>query len=282
MPSYTAWWLRRHLVLGGHRPADLRAPDADPLLAGLYDAMDGRARLPTRVIARALGVRSSLAELLAEPGGADDLLGRLADPARPVTRSQLRALWSALAPRTGSRADAHRRRDRVRAVLGDEVVVADAEDVLVLDAPDLWPLRPTQPLVLAPYQHAARLADLLDLPLASEEIAGVVDGGRRAPPGPRDRRRACCRTPRRLPGARRAHGGRHRRALALPRRRDARRHRRGLGAASPGRPGSGPRATCSPRCWPTRTGPPGCSPRPTWIRSRVGIEPDPTGLPAAS
>ena len=37
MPSYTAWWLRRNLVLDGRRPGDLRGPDADPLLAGLYD-----------------------------------------------------------------------------------------------------------------------------------------------------------------------------------------------------------------------------------------------------
>jgi hypothetical protein len=57
------------------------------------------------------------------------------------------------------------------------VVLADADDVLVLDAPDLWPLLADQPLVLAPYEVAARLADLLDLPLASEEIAGSLDSG---------------------------------------------------------------------------------------------------------
>ena len=57
-------------------------------------------------------------------------------------------------------------------------------DVLVLDAPDLWPLLADQPLVLAPYQLAGRLADLLDLPLASEEIAGTLDsaGERREVP----------------------------------------------------------------------------------------------------
>ena len=63
----------------------------------------------------------------------------------------------------------------MRAVLGGELVVADADDVLVLDAPDLWPLAAGRPLILAPYQHAARLADLLDLPLASEEVPGVVE-----------------------------------------------------------------------------------------------------------
>ena len=48
VPSYTAWWLRRHLVLDGRRPGDLRAPDADPLLAGLYDPMAGRPAGRTR------------------------------------------------------------------------------------------------------------------------------------------------------------------------------------------------------------------------------------------
>src|SRR6266536_5672952 len=91
VPSYTAWWLRRHPVLGGHRPTDVRVAGTDPLLAGLYDEAT---RLADPAVARALGVRTSLAELLAEPGGPDELLDRLADPGRPVTRAQLRALWA--------------------------------------------------------------------------------------------------------------------------------------------------------------------------------------------
>ncbi|HEY6492192.1 MAG TPA: hypothetical protein VIZ43_02895 [Trebonia sp.] len=192
VPSYTAWWVRRRVTLGGRHPAELRAPDADPLLAGLYDPVDAAGAAPelSRVLAdpaitRALGVRSSLPGLLAEPGGADELLARLADPRRPVTRPQLRALWLAF-----SDADAVAPRDvtppdRVRAVQGAKVTVADAADVLVLDAPDLWPLAQGQPLVLAPYPRAARLADLLDLPLASEEIPGLVEsaGERRPVPG---------------------------------------------------------------------------------------------------
>jgi hypothetical protein len=173
VPSYTAWWLRRHVTLGGRRPAELRTPDADPLLDGLYDAMDS-VLVSDPVIARALGVRSSLSALLAEPGGADDLLSRLAEPGRPVTRPQLRALWSAVAASDGLAPADVTPPDRVRAVLGGELVVADADDVLVLDAPDLWPLAVGQPLILAPFRHAARLADLLDLPLAVDEIPGVV------------------------------------------------------------------------------------------------------------
>jgi hypothetical protein len=183
VPSYTAWWLRRHLVLDGQRPGDLLAPDADPLLASLYDPVvagpgdDPIGRLlADPVIARALGVRTSLADLLAEPGGPDELLARLADPGRMVSRPQLRALWAALASADGDGdALAVSPVDHVRAVRGDQVVLADADDVLVLDAPDLWPLLADECLVLAPYQLAGRLANLLDLPLASEEIAGSLD-----------------------------------------------------------------------------------------------------------
>jgi hypothetical protein len=192
VPSYTAWWLRHHVTLGGRYPSDLRVPDADPLLAGLYDpvgvpgAADADPAL-TRVLAdpavsQALGVRSSLTALLAEPGGADELLSRLADPAREVTRPQLRALWSALATTDGMTQDDVTPPDRVRAIHGDKIIVAEAGDALILDAPDLWPLAAAQPLVLAPYRHAARLADLLDLPLVSEEVPGVIDSaGERRP-----------------------------------------------------------------------------------------------------
>ena len=167
VPSYTSWWLRNHPVLGGRKPGDLRVADADPLLAGLYD----EAELPSDpAFARALGVRTSLAELLAEPGGADELLSRLADPGRPVMRAQLRALWIAMA------AVAHAEPpDRVRAVRRDEVVIADAADVLVLDSPDLLPLVADQPLVLAPHHLASQLADLLDIALASEEVSARVE-----------------------------------------------------------------------------------------------------------
>jgi hypothetical protein len=183
VPSYTAWWLRRHVVLGGRRPAGLRTADSDPLLAGLYDvagadagaAVAAGARvLADPDIASALGVRTSLAGLLADPDGPDELLARLADPARPVSRPQLRALWAALATAELGPEEITPP-DQIRAVRDAEIVVADADDVLVLDAPDLWPLVADQALVLAPHQLAERLADLLDLPLVSEEVPGVID-----------------------------------------------------------------------------------------------------------
>jgi hypothetical protein len=194
VPSYTSWWLRTHPVLGGRKPADLRTTDADPLLDGLYDdvaglpgaqlasAGAGVARLlADPVITRALGVRASLGDVLAEPGGPDDLLDRLADPARPVTRQQLRSIWMALAA-ASTTADPPA---RIRAVHGGEVVVADADDVLVLDSPDLYPLVAGRPLVLAPYDLALVLSELLDVAVASEQADGRVEttAERRPVPG---------------------------------------------------------------------------------------------------
>jgi hypothetical protein len=181
VPSYTSWWLRTHPVLDGRRPADLRAADADPLLDGLYDDAAGLADpalaslLADAGLARILGVRSSVADLLAEPDGADDLLDRLADPARPVSRQQLRSLWMALAAATTSGGATAAPPARIRAVGGGQVVVADADDVLVLDSPDLYPLVASHPLVLAPYDQALVLAELLDVPVASQQVPGRVE-----------------------------------------------------------------------------------------------------------
>ena len=55
------------------------------------------------------------------------------------------------------------------------VLLDAADDVLILDSPDLWPLVADQPLLIAPHRRAERLADLLDLPLASEEVPGAVE-----------------------------------------------------------------------------------------------------------
>ncbi|MBX6765822.1 MAG: hypothetical protein IRY90_01460, partial [Actinomadura rubrobrunea] len=168
VPSYTAWWLRRHPVLKGRRPTEFCFPGEDDLLAGLYDPAPAEL---DRAFLLALGVRTSLADLLAEPGGAEELLTRMGDPARTVPRHRLGRLWTAVAESAPSVEPP----ERVRAVVDGEVEVADAADALVLDRPDLLPLLPGQPLVIASRGDAAEeLADLLDLPLASEEVEGVV------------------------------------------------------------------------------------------------------------
>lgn len=169
VPSYTAWWLSGHPVLSGRRPSELCATGADPLLFGLYDpapaALDPE-------LARALGVRLSVEELLAEPGGADELLARLADPGRTISRTALRSVWIALAEADPKDVTPP---DQVRAVVDGAIEVVRAEDALVLDRPHLLPLLAGQPLVIAPYELADRLAELLDLARASDELAGVVE-----------------------------------------------------------------------------------------------------------
>ncbi|CNG29398.1 Uncharacterised protein [Mycobacterium tuberculosis] len=167
VPSYTAWWLGRHPVLDGRRPGEFRL-GGDESLAGLYDvAPEG---LDERLLL-ALGVRTSLEDLLDEPGGAQELLDRLADPDRPVTRAQAGALWTALAD-----ADVViEPPEHVRAVVDGEVEVVDAGDALVLDSPDLLPLLRGQPLIIAAQGRDARLAELLDLPLAGDEVPGEVE-----------------------------------------------------------------------------------------------------------
>ncbi|MFE6303614.1 sacsin N-terminal ATP-binding-like domain-containing protein [Nocardiopsis sp. NPDC057823] len=169
VPSYTAWWLRTRALVGGAAPNELRAAEAEAALTGLYD------EAPADVdpeFARALGVRTTLAELLADPEGPDDLLARLADPERHVDRSALLRIWTALA---GVDADLVTPPTRVRAVLGGAIVVADAEDAVVVDSPDLLPLFAERPLILTAAPE--ELADVLDLELASESVDGEVSAG---------------------------------------------------------------------------------------------------------
>jgi hypothetical protein len=166
LPSYTAWWLSRHPVLDGRRPADLATGGG--LLTGLYDTVPD-VRDPDFAIA--LGVRTTLPALLAAPGGPDELLDRLADPAREVTGGQLTSLYSALAELPDDRVAPP---TRLRALRDGALVIADAADTAVVDSPDLLPLLGGRPYLAVAPRHALRLADLLDLNLASEMVVGAV------------------------------------------------------------------------------------------------------------
>ncbi|MEV6868222.1 hypothetical protein AB0M44_45480 [Streptosporangium subroseum] len=198
VPSYTAWWLSTHPVLGERRPTELRLPTADPLLFGLYG--DAPAGIDEAALAM-IGVRTTLTDLLASHGGPDELIDLLGDPSVEVDRAQLRALWVALAAVDPARVAPPR---AVRAILGGEIVVADAEDgrslsvegegrdepgePVVVEAPDLLPLVAGRPLILAPFDLAEALSELLDLPLAGEEAAGEVTSSgevREVPPAVR-------------------------------------------------------------------------------------------------
>ncbi|MFD7991229.1 sacsin N-terminal ATP-binding-like domain-containing protein [Streptomyces mexicanus] len=168
---YTAWWLRGHPVLGGRRPAGLRAAGSDPLLRGLYDEADATGFDDEQVL-RALGVRTSVAALLKEPGGAAELLDRLADPDRPVTAAQLHALYGALAELDPEQVTLP---EELRAVVDGRVEVVDAADAVVCDSPDLLPFTAGVPLLPVRPALAAELAELFQVRRLSESVTGSVD-----------------------------------------------------------------------------------------------------------
>lgn len=166
VPSYTAWWLSEHPVVGGRRPVDLRLPDAERALVGLYDAA------PAGVdpdLLRAAGARATLAEVLATAEGAAELLARLADPARGIGRADLRAVYAAL---PGAFADADLVGlpwpERLRAVRGGRVEVVDVDDVLVGERPDLLGLLGRRGVLPVALEAAEALAWTLDVERASE------------------------------------------------------------------------------------------------------------------
>ncbi|UOB12092.1 molecular chaperone Hsp90 [Streptomyces sp. HP-A2021] len=167
---YTAWWLRGNPVLDGRRPAGLRAAGGDPLLRGLYEEADATGFEDEQVL-RALGVRTSVAALLDEPGGAAELLDRLADPEREVTDAQLHALYGALAELDPEQVTLP---DELRAVIDGRVEVVDAADAVVCDSPDLLPFTAGVPLLPVRPSRAADLAELFQVRRLSESVTGQV------------------------------------------------------------------------------------------------------------
>jgi hypothetical protein len=160
--SYTAWWLSTQPVLAGleenlSAPTALRLATSDSSLAGLYDV--ACSDLDEQFLA-AIGVVASLDDL--DP---DELLARLGDDRRSVSRHSLRVLYDALAGTSPGLPV------RVRGLRHGSVVVADAADAVILDAPDLVGLLGNLVVVPVAAAKAMLLAESLDLPLASE-LAG--------------------------------------------------------------------------------------------------------------
>jgi hypothetical protein len=162
VPSYTRWWISTHPVLGGRRPDRLRLPEAADL-AGLYDPADGDV-----VLLRFAGCLGGVADVLVDPERAEDLLHRLADPARTVPAATLGDAYARLAPvLDGTDPDLP---PQVR-VAPDRVVPRGS--AVVLDAPFLLPLLGSRAAVPAGGAPGP-VADLLDLPFASELIDAAV------------------------------------------------------------------------------------------------------------
>ncbi|MFT7839410.1 hypothetical protein Q5530_24965 [Saccharothrix sp. BKS2] len=165
--GYTSWWLARYASLDGAPPAAWRLPTAEAL-EGLYDVVP-EVDLPPHVLA-AVGVRADLG--VADEDDVKDLLARLGDPARKLSDAlvlRVHALLAEVADSVGVEPP-----DRVRVLTGAAV---PADDVLVPDLPWLLGVLPPDQ-VLASRGAAPVLAELLALPLASEEVTGsVVDEG---------------------------------------------------------------------------------------------------------
>ena len=170
--SYTAWWLRGAPVLGGRRPAGLRSATGDPLLAGLYEDADTAEADPE--VLHALGVRTTARALLAEPGGAADLLSRLADPEVEVSPAQLHGLYALLAELDPEEVTLP---DELRAVVDGRPRVVDAAAAVVADAPDLLPLAAGRALLPVPPALAAGLSAVLEVPLLSAVLPAEPPAG---------------------------------------------------------------------------------------------------------
>lgn len=160
--GYTGWWLARHARLGGHPPRYWRLAGAVEL-AGLYDVVPIPPCDLGEGLLAAAGVRTGLNVI--DAADAADLLDRLADPARTVTPAVVHAAHTLLAGADLDPDDVAAPA-RVRAVTGE---VVEADRAVVLDSPWLAAVLPAGELVSGGDPGA--LADLLDLPLASERAA---------------------------------------------------------------------------------------------------------------
>jgi hypothetical protein len=146
VPSYTAWWLRKHRVVRG------RLATSDPLLVGLFDVVSATGDDEFMVAAGALR------DL--DDADHDDIAARLGESDRVVTRGQVKALYARLDPQDAPTA--------VRAVRGAELVVVARADAVVVDLPELLGLLGDFAIVPASLRDATRVANALDVALASE------------------------------------------------------------------------------------------------------------------
>ena len=148
--------------------------------AGLYDEADATGFDDEQVL-RALGVRTSVAALLDEPGGAAELLDRLADPDREVSGAQLHALYGGVGrPRPGTGHAARRvagRGGRTRCGWSTRRTPWSSTPPTCCRSPAGVPLLPVRPA------RAAELAELFQVRRLSEIGDGRGDDGGRGARG---------------------------------------------------------------------------------------------------
>jgi hypothetical protein len=176
--SYPGWWLAGSALLQGRALREYRLADADPVLAALYPPVPEVADAEFLVAA---GVWTRAEDLLAEPGGADELLDRLLRPAGDLDARQLAAVYAVLGTwaeqASEDRWPQPRQQLRVLDAGGSRVV--GRGDCVVVTAPHHLPMAPGPHLVGSPM-----LADLLDLEVLQPPGVLPGPGTERAVPSP--------------------------------------------------------------------------------------------------
>jgi hypothetical protein len=167
VPSYTAWWLRRELGLDG-----TVVTGGSDVLDGLLDPAPSWVADLDAAVRRALGVLDGAANGPMGPQVLATLLDRTADPGRPVGVRTCLLLWRELA---GADVDGVEPPERLRVLAGEGTEVVDAERAVVADDPRWVQRSDVGGIVVAPTGAASALADLLDVPLASDLAPGRVD-----------------------------------------------------------------------------------------------------------
>ena len=166
---YTAWWLRERL--GADALAD---PHGDPELGVLLpSAPEWVTRLDPQT-RHALGVVAGVRDL--DAAALPAVLDRLADPQLPVSGVLLMRLLRRIAEMAAA-APGVDPPQAVRVPISDgRTAVVPAADAVVADAPMYRQRTDLGAIMPAPPELASALADLLDVPLASEVAPGRVSG----------------------------------------------------------------------------------------------------------
>ncbi|MGB3769790.1 MAG: ATP-binding protein [Rhodococcus sp. (in: high G+C Gram-positive bacteria)] len=170
--GYTAWWLRRHAVLGG-TPLGLLRLAADTTLEGLLDIVDHP---------RAAEFSTALSgDGIDDAETVSDILAAASERARVVSPAVSIRMHRMLADAVDSGRVDVRDVDPPEAVRTLAGTVADPDAVVVLDHPRWIALIPAELAVLGSMEGADTLSDLLDVPTASSALdARVVSTGERA------------------------------------------------------------------------------------------------------
>ncbi len=174
VPSYTAWWIRRHVHVDGLPIPAYADPDAETAIAALAPPAPAWLAAFDPAARQAIGLIRTADDL--DSDGLRRILHRLADPALVVDAPTMVRLWAQLGSLDPQLLGSDSAPERVRVLAGRGTRVVDADDAVVVDAP-MWAQRTDLgEQVVATGEAADNLAELLDLPLASELAAGEVEG----------------------------------------------------------------------------------------------------------